>query len=283
MPKNEIVTRKQDSIDLPPEVQREAFDGMLTILRGMGTTMTQRGEPRNPEIAYAMAILACKLDLEPTMGHVLMLGSKPYVTVAGLLHNANKRPDYDGYEARPATKEEREQYYSPSEDPGDEHLWRCAVHVKNRKLPTVAYGRCKVATHGIDERAGGGNRFTPAQQWSVEMAENRAIGRALRRCFSIGAPVYEEMVREVVDITPEPVEVKDEPTTAPKRRKRRKKPAPVAETVVEAELEEQPSPDDALEKVIEAAAAAEALAEAEEEASEKKDVVAATVEEIPWG
>lgn len=234
MPENQTLTRhRKDTVELPPEVEREAFTGMLTILRGMGTNMTQRGEPLSQEVAYAMAIMACKLGLEPVMGHVLLLGNKPYVTVAGLLHNANKRSDFDGYEARPATAEERKEYYAPAAAPKDEHLWRCAVWMKERKYPTVAYGRCKVATHGIDERAGGSNRFTPSQQWSVEMAENRAIGRALRRAIHIGEASYEEMLigpndTGAVDATPTSSAAEPAASAAQGRRRSRSKPAPAS-------------------------------------------------------
>ena len=208
--------RKQDSVDLPPDISRSEFDGMLTIMRGMGSTMTARGDSLPSELAYAVSIVALRLGLEPTLGHVLILGSKPYITVGGLLYNANQRDEFDGLEARPATPEERVSFYSPGEPPPDEHLWRCEVRIKDRSLPAVAWGRAMVATHRIGERASRDNRFSPSQAWSIEMAAARSIGRALRRAFCISSPTYEEMVTSPEEQQTGVIEVNADPVDEPK-------------------------------------------------------------------
>jgi len=72
------------------------------------------------------------------------------------------------------------------------------------------------ATHRIGERASGSNRFSPSQAWSIEMAEARSIGRALRRAFCISAPTYEEMVTSQQEQHTGVIEVEAETVDEPK-------------------------------------------------------------------
>ena len=136
-----------------------------------------------PNMAYQMARLSVAYGLDPFLGELVCLGDKPYPTVAALHRKANEDPNFDGENCRPATMDERKDFYYPAEPPNDEYLWRCEVHVKNRKLPFIGWGRASKANV----------KMSTMQIWLPEMAQKRARGRAYRLAFNIGMPTIEEM------------------------------------------------------------------------------------------
>jgi hypothetical protein len=103
--------------------------------------------------------------------------------VAAVLRKANENPNFDGEETRPATDEERKEFYKPFPPPDDEYLWRCAVYVKGKSRPFVGWGRASAKNV----------KMSTMQIWLPEMAQKRARGRAYRLAFNIGLPTIEEM------------------------------------------------------------------------------------------
>ena len=190
---NDLVRKNEDSIALPPEISREAFRGMLTMLRGRFKKWWAGGEAPTESEVFGYAITAVQLGLNPMLDHLRPLGDNLYVTAKGILHRANASPEYDGCDVRPCTAEERLAYYSPSPPPDDEHLWVCDVYCKGRSRAVRNWGRAKVAKIPLGVRASRDNRFSPDQQWAIEMAMKRAKARAHADAFSFGSVSYEEV------------------------------------------------------------------------------------------
>jgi hypothetical protein len=137
----------------------------------------------SPNMSYQLARLSVAYGLDPFLGELVILGDKPYPTVAALQRKANENSDFDGEICRPATAEERKDFYFPMEAPNDEYLWRCEVSMRNRKHPFVGWGRA--SRNNV--------KMSTMQIWLPEMAQKRARGRAYRLAFNIGMPTIEEM------------------------------------------------------------------------------------------
>jgi hypothetical protein len=174
------------------------------MMRTLKANIVNMGGGRNgPDLsrqqALTVATMAVRLGLDPTLQHLMFMGNKVYITLPGLLAMANNHPEYDGMHFRPCTKQEREDFYHPREDPSDEHLWVAMVYRKDRGHPSIGYGRAAVASVKLGVRASSSNRFSPADQWSQEMAQARARARALRGAFANSAlpASYEEVQAEV--------------------------------------------------------------------------------------
>lgn len=141
------------------------------------------GGSLSAKMGYQMAKLSIAYGLDPFLGELICLGDKPYPTVAALQRKANENEHFDGEICRPATQAERIEFYYPMEPPSNEYLWRCEVHVKNRKLPFVGWGRASKENV----------KMSTMQVWLPEMAQKRARGRTYRLVFNIGIPTVEEM------------------------------------------------------------------------------------------
>ncbi|MFH0989929.1 MAG: hypothetical protein V1799_07930 [bacterium] len=162
---------------LPIKVdQRIVESKRLEIVQNWSGTLTSK-------MAYQMARISIAYGLDPFLGELVVLGDKPYPTVSALQRKANEDSDFDGEICRPATTQERTDFYFPHEPPDDEYLWRCEVFLKNRKLPFVGWGRASKANV----------KMSTMQLWLPEMAQKRARGRTYRLAFNIGLPTIEEM------------------------------------------------------------------------------------------
>ena len=179
---NEQIIVQQDgpeqNVDFHPVIvnQRVVESKRLELVQNWNGNM-------QPNMAYQMARLSVAYGLDPFLGELVCLGDKPYPTVAALQRKANENPDFDGEICRPATLDERKEFYYPMEPPNDEHLWRCEVHVKSRKFPFIGWGRA--SKNNV--------KMSTMQIWLPEMAQKRARGRAYRLAFNIGMPTIEEM------------------------------------------------------------------------------------------
>lgn len=129
------------------------------------------GKSITPQVRHMVARLAVAYGLDPMRGHVELLGGRPYITVAGLSHNAQNRELLDGDDVEIVRFE------------NDECTIKETLYAKGCSHPFVAFGH-----------AGGKAERNPvARANPLEMAQTRALGRALRKATGIALPFAEEL------------------------------------------------------------------------------------------
>jgi hypothetical protein len=133
-----------------------------------------------PVDAYRMAKVAVAYGLDPFLGHLEILGGKPYVTVAGQIFKAQGTGRLEGIDFVPLSSEEREQYKVKD----NEIATKAVVYLVNSVRPYIGYGYASEADVQLQGKKMKDIRY---------MAENRAVGRALRRAFPIGLSTFEEL------------------------------------------------------------------------------------------
>jgi hypothetical protein len=132
----------------------------------------------NRDQARQVAEVALAYGLDPFMNELIPFQGQPYITIAGRLRIASEHPMFDGEQTAPATADERKALGVNEQ----EIVWRCTVYRRDRRMPTVAYGR-----------AGGPAETNPvARRWTAEMAIKRAQHRALRAAFPNPVPQLAE-------------------------------------------------------------------------------------------
>ncbi len=132
----------------------------------------------NRQTAIDLARVSLAYGLDPLMDEIIPYQGKPYVTIAGRIRIADNHPMFDGYDLDPASDEERRAL----EVHDGEAVWKCTVYRKDRSRPTRAFGR-----------AGGPAEQNPvARRWLPEIAQKRAVHRALRAAFPLNLPGVEE-------------------------------------------------------------------------------------------
>jgi hypothetical protein len=132
----------------------------------------------NRQTALDVARVALAYQLDPFMEELIPYQGKPYVTIAGRIRIADNHPMFDGYDLEPATDAEHRALGAHE----GEAVWKCVVYRKDRSRPTKAFGR-----------AGGPAETNPvARRWLPEIAQKRAMHRALRAAFPLNLPGVEE-------------------------------------------------------------------------------------------
>jgi hypothetical protein len=132
----------------------------------------------NQQQALDIARVAIAYGLDPFLEELIPYQGKPYITIQGRIRIADQHPAFDGYDLEPASGAEVAALRAHEQ----ESVWRCTVYRKDRKRPTVGYGR-----------AGGPGEQNPvARRWLPEIAQKRALHRALRAAFPIPIPGLEE-------------------------------------------------------------------------------------------
>lgn len=167
------------NIDLHPVV----VNSKIVEQKRLEIARNWSGEAIAPKLQYQVAKLAVAYGLDPFLGELVVLGNKPYPTVAAIQRKANEDERFDGENCRPATAQERTDFYLPLQAPDDEYLWRCEVWVKGKAHSFVGWGRA--STKNV--------KMSTMQLWLPEMAQKRARGRTYRLAFNIGIPTIEEM------------------------------------------------------------------------------------------
>jgi len=168
----EIVVRSRDR-----DVATIPGDRTRAIWAGVGS------QAMNAEIVRALAIVGEHYQLDPALGQVLILGSKVYISKDGYLAIAQRNPNFEGLQTRPMTDAERKDAKAAS----DEHCWVCAVYRKGWRVPAVAWGSASERTIQM-------KTIVP---YAREMAEGRAIRRALKLAFGLDLPDADQPI--VVD------------------------------------------------------------------------------------
>lgn len=139
--------------------------------------------------------LTSAYGLDPAQREVVVLGGNAYITIGGLLRIAERSGAFGGnrYEELP-----------PRED--GEYRYRCVVtrRVDGEWREFEGLGRANPRNVGMK---------TTREMWLDELAQKRALARALRTAFSIGIPADEEREdfgapgtrRAVLDVEDKPV------------------------------------------------------------------------------
>ena len=159
----------------------------------------REGKPYTNEQRALIVLAAQQLGLNPILGHLTIIQDRLYITNAGLLHIAHNSGKLQGIKTRPATEEERKAYFLGN-NPKDIHLWKAEVYLKGQKEPYVGWGKAS----------------TNEKSWAVksnpqEMAETRAVNRALRKAFNVAGYTSVEEIDEDPQFTDENDE--EEPIT----------------------------------------------------------------------
>lgn len=168
----------------PAVVQQ--INEVVSSLVQAGWTTTEGREPTAAH-RFVCAKVAVQYGLDPLLRELYLLGGVPYVSLAGLRRVASRSGCLDGVETRPATREERDA--AQVED--GEHYWIAHVYRTDRGRPTIGHGFSHAKNVGI---AKGDARILR------NMAENRALARALRAAFDVSIPTDDEMHAPEVQI-----------------------------------------------------------------------------------
>lgn len=159
---------------------------------GKGTLQNQDAE--------LLAKITHAYGLDPFMGHIEVLGNKLYVTVGGLIHHAQSSGKLDGIETSLIVGQERKEIIESLSMPDDTVIYYARVYRQDQSHPYTAYGFASDSDVNLS-----GKKRKDIQA----MAENRSMGRALRKAFSVAFTAYDELDPDQVEI------VREENTTKP--------------------------------------------------------------------
>jgi len=135
--------------------------------------------------------------LDPLLREIFILGGNLYVSLAGLVRKANDSKTFAGsrFEELPPTID-------------GERRYRCTVKkiIDGEHIAEFdGLGRASSENVSLNKRQG----RPIGEQWIDEMAQKRALARALRTAFSIGFPTLEECdidFSSATVVTPELIE-----------------------------------------------------------------------------
>ncbi len=182
----ETKTAENIRIKVAEELEKQWLD--LTKIKGWLKGHKGIPEKAQEQLAHQIRALYAEFGLRPDLGHVIVMGDRPYVTKEGLIYYAQRTKKLAGIEVEIV---ERKQNF-------------CLV--KARVL-TKDGGRYEA--YG-DADANNTNRMVTPHL--IRMAETRAVNRALRVAFPIGLCSFEELAeQDVIDpVTGEEVKVEVE-------------------------------------------------------------------------
>lgn len=143
------------------------------------------GTGTSQEANRALAMIGDHYDLDPALGEIVLLGGKVYITAEGYQRIADSHPQYDGMELRPMAEDERKAMKVGD----DEQAFVCFVHRKDRSFPSVGYGIASARNIAMGSM----------KVFERELAQKRAMHRALRGAFRAGYADYDEAMGQVED------------------------------------------------------------------------------------
>ena len=129
-----------------------------------------------------LAELAVQYGLDPAFGELIIYQGKPYVGLDARFRKAHETGLLAGYETRPMTTEEKTLYRLDEKDV----VFFASIYRKDWVVPAVEWGRV------TEQEMKGANNQGPLARFPVEMAEKRALHRALRRAFALNLPGSDE-------------------------------------------------------------------------------------------
>lgn len=195
------------SLNIPEVIIQE-----VKLFSQMGWALDGSGKSRSltPIEQKFLALKCHQSGLSLAAGHMIFLGTKLYVTIAGKRAAAMKDPvkPYFRVAIRPATKEEREMYGIQNNDPKlpklFEHLWYAEIFALiggKEVLVGADYG------HACYQNINLRGKDTDTVHLCADMAKTRAQGRALSQSYDFfGLDGYEEVgtLPTTYEIIPDP-------------------------------------------------------------------------------
>ena len=189
----EVKTVDQVRIKVAEELQKQWLDigkikGWIVVENEKNKKKGSKPIPEEAqeEIAKTIQALFAEFGLRPDLGHIVVLGSRPYVTKEGLIYYAQKSGQLAGIEVELV---EKTQNFC---------LMKAVVKTKDGGR-YEAYGDADI--NNTNER------ISPHL---IRMAETRAVNRALRIAFPIGLTSYEELAEQDILYNSETGEVIEE-------------------------------------------------------------------------
>lgn len=182
------------SLNIPEVIIQE-----VKLFSQMGWALDGSGKSRalTPIEQKFLSLKCHQSGLSLAAGHMIFLGTKLYVTIAGKRAAAMKDPVKPYFRAaiRPATKEERELYGISNNDPKlpklFEHLWYAEIFALiggKEVLVGADYGHASYANINLR------GKDTDTVHLCADMAKTRAQGRALSQSYDFfGLDGYEEV------------------------------------------------------------------------------------------
>jgi hypothetical protein len=177
-------TTDQIRIKVAEEFQEQWLD--LTKIKGWLKGHKGIPEKAQEHLAQQIRALFAEFGLRPDLGHIIVMGDRPYITKEGLIYYAQKSGQLAGIEVELV---ERTQNFC---------LIKATVKTKDGG---------KYEAYGDADKNNTNRMVTPHL---IRMAETRAVNRALRVAFPIGLCSYEELAEQDILYDPETGEVIEE-------------------------------------------------------------------------
>lgn len=151
--------------------------------QGVPATDLATGELLSLEVVKALVAYAEKYHLDPARGHVVLMYSKPYITIDGYLYHANRSNIVYSLRSRPMTSLEVTEYKIQPTDYG----WISELDLtesggKFTGVGIVTYEEMTAKSTKHPEQL----RSPVVAKHPWQLAQKRAEWQALRRAFPIG-------------------------------------------------------------------------------------------------
>lgn len=135
------------------------------------------------ETIKALVDYAHKYHLDPERGHVVLMYSKPYITIDGYLYHARQTNVPYTLESRPLSREELKEFIAPQ----NAHVWISKVILTDTGDEFVGYGVVtREEIEAKSPRDANKLRSPVVAAHPQLLAQKRADWQALRRAFPIG-------------------------------------------------------------------------------------------------
>lgn len=141
------------------------------------------GEILSLEVVKALVDYAHKYHLDPARGHVVLMYSKPYITIDGYLYHANQSGIPYSLTGRPLTDDELKQRGYELNDYG--YYAKVKRHDTDQEFEGVGFitrAEIEAKAKGKPDQA----RYPVVAEKPGQMVQKRAEWQALRRAFPIG-------------------------------------------------------------------------------------------------
>ena len=151
--------------------------------QGVPATDLATGELLLPEVVKALVDYAHRYHLDPARGHVVLMYSKPYVTIDGYLFHARQSAKPYTLQSRPMTTDEITQYKIGETD----HGWLAKVILTETGDEFSGTGIVtyeEMTAKSPRDQSKLRSPVVAAHPW--QLAQKRAEWQALRRAFPIG-------------------------------------------------------------------------------------------------
>jgi len=140
------------------------------------------GELLLPEQVKALVAYAHKYGLDPGRDHVVVMYSKPYITIDGYLYYAFISGKQYKMQSRPLTNDEWKTYQIPD----GSHAWVCEIIFDEDRQSRIGLGIVTWAEiTAVSTKSPGQLRSPVVAKHPWQLAQKRAEWQALRRAFPI--------------------------------------------------------------------------------------------------